>query len=416
MKLTSIFKQSTKALLANKGRTFLTILGIIIGIGSVIGLVSLGEGVQQSIEKQVRTLGSTNLIVSPGEGFPSSTTSRDGQAPQGPRNALAQTQTLTQADLDSLREISDPSIKQVSGTISGTAIFTINEKSQRKVVNGVLPAHFLMQSLDLQTGRLFDDSDNNNTAYVAVLGATLAQDLFGTQSPISQEITIQGNIFTVVGVLKERAASAMSNPNTTVFIPAMSAKQTFNVTHYSLITVQASSESSVEQAKNAVETVLLKNHSITDKALADFSVSSSKDLLSTVSEITGLVTALLAGIAAISLVVGGIGIMNIMLVAVTERTREIGLRKAVGAKTFDILMQFIIESVLLTLIGGLIGIALGYGIGILASRLAPQLQPVVTLDAILLAVGISSGIGILFGVYPAARAAQLNPIDALRYE
>lgn len=417
MKIYNIFKQSFKSILGNKVRSFLTVLGIIIGIGSVIGLLSLGNGVQENISKQIGNLGSTNITVLSVEGLGSGGNALDSRT-QNRSAGYTNIQTLTKNDFEALKSIDSASIQKVTGAISGTSIFNINGKDQRKNVTGVTPGYFEITSLNVTQGRSFNEGDNTKESYVAVLGSKLASDLFGNENAINKTIQIQNKEFTIVGVLENKEGGAFNffnNPNSNVFIPDEVALDLFDTNYYSVFTIKSSSEDRIEEAKTIIENTLLKSHNITDKSLEDFSVTTSKDLLNTISQVTGVLTSLLAGIAGISLLVGGIGIMNIMLVSVTERTREIGLRKAVGAQTSDIMIQFVIEAVILTLIGGLFGVLLGYGISLGASKVL-SFQAIVTTDAILLAFGVSSIIGIIFGIYPAAKAARLNPIDALRYE
>ena len=416
MKLLKILRQSTRALLANKVRSFLTVLGIIIGIGSVIGLVSLGSGVQNGISKQISSLGSKNITVTPGEGFGAALNNPSQSQNRAATGVSGNPQTLTEDDLTAFENISDPSISKVAGTVSGSSIFNIKGVDKRRSVIGVTPEFFDIYSYSVNTGRLITDEDDNDQADFVILGNDLANDLFGTTNALDKTITIAETEFTVIGVLEEQASSNFSNPNNQGYIPDQTALKIFKSSNYNTFIAQATSEDFVDQAKSKIEETLLASHNISDKSLADFSVLTAKDLLSTINQITGILTALLAGIAAISLLVGGIGIMNIMLVSVTERTREIGLRKAVGATTGDIMVQFIIESILLTLLGGVFGIGLGYMIGFIVNKLTSQIIPVITPETILLAVGVSSLIGIIFGVYPAAKAARLNPIDALRYE
>ncbi|NTW28570.1 MAG: FtsX-like permease family protein [Coriobacteriia bacterium] len=425
MKYWIISKQSIRAIFANKGRSFLTVLGIIIGIGSVIALISMGNGVQANINSQIGKLGTTNLTITPGGGLGamSSATSQSSGQSSGMGSGSASgggfggsTSTLSEKDLKSLADTTkNPKIKAVTGTVSGSVLVTVGADQRRITVAGVAPAAFDINLLSVEDGKLFDNADVTAKNKVLVLGSKVAVDVYGTTSPIGREITIDGDVYEIIGVLSEKAESGFSNPNTQMFTPYSAAMVTFKNGNFSTMIAQAVDEASVEEAKAEVQATLLANHGITDPKKADFSILSSKDLLSTVSSITGVLTSLLAGIAAISLVVGGIGIMNIMLVSVTERTREIGLRKAVGAKTSDILLQFIVEAFLLTLAGGVIGIFLGFLVGKVLSGFL-GFTPIVTMSAIALAVGVSSAVGLIFGIYPAAKAALLNPIDALRYE
>ncbi len=421
-------RQSTKALLRNKGRSFLTILGIIIGIASVIALVSLGNGVKASISGQIKTLGTTNLTITPGQGFGSSGSSSSSSSSQkssgglGGRNSNGgqsfgqSASTLTVTDLTTLSDrAKHPLIKAASGDVVSSSIFSVNGVDERLGTNGVSPSYFAIFSLALGHGRLLSSADVASASRVAVVGSQFASDVLGSTTPVGRTIEVAGQPYRVVGVLANVAESSFTNPNIQVYLPYSAAMADFGVANFNTITVQATDQSSVDAAKSDIERTLLANHKISDQQLADFSVNSSKDLLSTVNSITSVLTSLLAGIAAISLLVGGIGIMNIMLVSVTERTREIGLRKAVGAKTRDILVQFIIETLILTLVGGLLGIGLGKLIGVVAAH-ALGIKPITTMSSVVLAVGVSAGVGLIFGIYPAAKAARLNPIEALRYE
>lgn len=414
MKIFSIVKQSLKAIFANKGRSFLTILGVIIGIGSVIGLLALGNGVQNEIGTQINSLGSTNVTVVSGSGLRNAAITKG--ANQSP--AFRNTQTLTSEDLNALEELTvDNGILKISGSVSGSALIGEVGTQDRVNVTGVSAEYFEIADRPLSLGGYLTRLDNDMESNVTVLGSTLYEELFPNERGLGSLIKLQNEEFEVIGVLEaqEESSFTFDSPNSQAYIPAKTALRIFDTNFYNSFTIKASSEDDVEEVKQVVESTLLKTHNISDPDLADFSVTTPKELLSTINQITGVLTSLLAGIAAISLLVGGIGIMNIMLVSVTERTREIGLRKAVGAQTSDIMIQFIIEAMLLTLIGGLLGIGLGYLLSQAASRLL-DIQGLVTLDSILLAVGVSSIIGIIFGIYPAAKAARLNPIDALRYE
>lgn len=415
MKVYQIVRQSRKAIFRNKGRSFLTILGIIIGIGSVIALISLGTGVQKSVSGRIATLGTKTLTISPGQSFSANPNSR-GQRPGSGSDGFSQiSSTLTMKDLESIQnKQQNPSVAAASGTVSASSVFTIDGVETRQSILGVGEAQFSIRNLTIDQGKLFTANDINKRNKVVVLGSETAKQLVG-KDPIGKTMTINEEAYTVIGVLKPADESGVGNPNKSVYIPYTAAMDTYNTTAFSTILAEATSEDTVDKAKDEITKTLLANHNIKDPKLADFTVFTAKDLLSTISSVTGILTSLLAGIAAISLVVGGIGIMNIMLVSVTERTREIGLRKAVGAKTSDILWQFIVEAIMLTVTGGILGIGLGWLIGQGAKGVL-DITPIITVNSILLAVGVSTIVGLVFGIYPAARAARLNPIDALRYE
>lgn len=416
MKPYILFKQSLKAIFNNKVRSFLTVLGIVIGIGSVIALISFGTGIKASISDRIALLGTTNLTVMPGAGFDSSKAHNTGANQRGDQGFVQSASTLTTADLYSLADKSKhPQIKAVSGQISGSAILVTAGGERRYTVLGTSETYPAIQNLSVSRGDFYNKAEVNQKSRVLVLGSQMAEELYGTKNAIGETISINGSDYEIIGVFKEADESGFSNPNNQAYVPYTAAAETFKTPNFNSITVQAQNEDVVAAVKADVKNTLLHNHQIRDVKLADFNVITSADLLSTVNGITSMITALLAGIAAISLLVGGIGIMNIMLVSVTERTREIGLRKAVGAKTSDILGQFILEAVLLTVCGGILGIGLGFLLGKIA---APSLgfTPIVSNSSIVLAVGVSSLIGLVFGVYPAAKASLLNPIDALRFE
>ena len=415
MKFLTILKQSIKAIMTNKVRSFLTVLGIIIGVGSVIGLMSMGTGIKEAISKQIGELGSTDLTVTSGinaytnsASFSSSDMSASSMKDQKSTAMLGSAQTLTMEDLEELQGLSSDLVSYVAGYISSPVIFKHNGEEQRYTVLGVSEDYYSLYNLQLSEGRI-------PLGQEILLGEELAQDLFGEESGIDKKVTVQNVEYTVVGIMEAQEENNFSNPNLQAYISEDEAFKLFDTKYYSSIIVQAKDESTVDLTREEIENILLKSHGIEDKDLADFTVMTSKDLLVTIDSVMSMLTSFLAGIAAISLLVGGIGIMNIMLVSVTERTREIGLRKALGAKTSDILIQFMTEAVVLTVIGGVLGMTFGYTIGIVAGKFL-EFSAVITIDSVLLAVGISSFIGIVFGLYPAARASRLNPIDALRYE
>jgi putative ABC transport system permease protein len=431
-----IFVQSLRAIGRNKARSFLTMLGIIIGIASVIALVAVGNGAGNSVTGRISSLG-TNVITIRSGSAPSGANapgggglaaSLGGGAPprvEGGEKGGMQRQeaTLTAADLQAIKDNSSSyNLSAVSAYTSSNSELTLKEKdssgndqTQRYTISGTETSYFDIQSLTLAKGANFTDSDVTNGSKTAILGSDVATDLFGTDNPLGQTIKLEEDTYTVVGVLGSKEQSGFNNANRQIYVPYTSAQATFSVTNLSTIYAKATSESAVANAKTNITNKLLSLHSKTDKT-ADFSVSTPDDLLNTIKQSSSVFTTLLGGIASISLVVGGIGIMNIMLVAVSERTREIGLRKALGAHTRDILLQFVFESVLLCLAGGIVGIAIGALAAAYLSKILTGITPMVTLDSVVLAVGVSTIVGLIFGIYPAAKAARLNPIEALRYE
>ena len=428
-----ILAQSFRAIGRNKGRSFLTMLGIIIGIASVIALVAIGNGASNRITGRISSLG-TNIITVRSGAAPTGATSNGvfgaglGGGGQkivrmdggGPKTVQA---TLTTDDLKAIKDNASAwSLTSVAGYTSSNSELTLHDKDSsgnaqtaRMAISGTEPSYFDIQSLTFAKGKAFTSSDVTSANKVIVLGSQAATDLFGTDSPIGQTVKLENDTYTVVGVLSSKEESGFDNANRQLYIPYTSAQSTFSLTNLSAIYAKASSDSAVANAKTNITNKLLGTHGKTDKT-ADFSVSTPDDLLNTVKQSTSVFTTLLAGIASISLVVGGIGIMNIMLVAVSERTREIGLRKAIGARTRDIMLQFVFESVLLCLAGGLIGIAVGALTAANAGRFLNDITPSVSMSSVILAVGVSTLVGLVFGIYPAAKAARLNPIDALRYE
>lgn len=394
-------------LAVNKLRTGLATLGIVIGIGSVIALISLGQASSQAIQSQIQSLGSNLLTVQP-----------SGQRTGGIQGAAGGGTTLTMADAEAIKNSAQiTTVANVSPEFQSRSQVTTGDANTNTQVIGVTPAYAEIRKTTMAQGNFITQTQVDSISKVAVLGPTVVSDLFGEgANPVGQSIRINGQTLTVIGVTTSKGGTGFQNQDDIIWVPITTAqKQLFGAENLSSIAIEAKSSDVMVDAQNQVGYLLLARHKIEDPADKDFSIFNQQDLLSAVSATTGTFTTLLAGVAAISLLVGGIGIMNIMLVTVTERTREIGLRKALGAKKNTIVTQFLIESIILTFVGGIIGI----GVGVLASYLISVFTGsgfVVSANSILLAFAVSAGIGILFGWYPARRAANLQPIEALRYE
>jgi len=410
MKITDTLEETFLALSSNKVRTSLTILGIIIGISSVIVMVSVGQGATLSIQSNIESTGSNLLMITPGaqRTFGYSVRSAGGTA-----------QTLT---LDDANEIASQisSVQYMTQEVNGRYQVVYSGTNTNTSVMGTDANYTQVRNLSIDQGSFITTQNINNVSKVAVLGPTVVTDLFGTNAvasdAIGKIIKINKIEFTVIGVAKTKGGTGFMNQDDRIYIPYTVSQRYLSGNKYlSEIDLQISSPSLMTSAQNTVTSLLLTRHNIADPTKADFTVQNQADLLSTISSVSQTLTILLGAIAGISLLVGGIGIMNMMLTTVTERTREIGLRKAIGAKAKDITFQFLTEAVVLTFTGGLVGVALGWAIswGIAYFNLY---QTSVSLSSVLLAVAVSAGIGIIFGYYPAKRAAKLNPIEALRYE
>ena len=407
MEYTENRTEAISTLTVNKLRTGLATLGIVIGIGSVIALVSLGQAGQQAVESQIQSLGSNLLTVSPGS------TSQGGI-----RSAAGGAATLTLADAEALSTSPQiTTIEKVSPEYTSRTQITTGRTNTNTQVVGVTPTYAEIRNITLASGNFISEQQVNSIAKVAVLGPTVVTNLFGEgANPIGQTIRINGQTLTIIGITNSKGGTGFQNQDDIVWVPLSTAqKQLFGADHVTSIALEAKNPDIMVDAQNEVGYLLLARHKLSDPAQADFSIFSQQDILGAASQITGTFTALLSGIAAISLLVGGIGIMNIMLVTVTERTREIGLRKALGAKKKVIITQFLIESIILTFVGGVIGMVLGIGISFVASSFI-NLPFTLSSSSVLLAIGVSASIGILFGWYPAQKAANLQPIEALRYE
>jgi putative ABC transport system permease protein len=400
--ISEITKLAFRSLLRNKTRSVLTMLGIIIGVASVILLISIGNGLQKYITDQFEQLGANLVVVVP------------GRVARGGGNALANGppnfsgSKLTLSDADRVSKLGAP-IEMAGAGIETPGKISYLGKSRYTTIGGMSATYMKIRNLEVSAGRNITDSDVRTSRNVTVLGKTVVEKLFGTGPAIGREVTIGGQKFQVIGILKSLGSGGLGvDTNDFAFIPITSAQQTFGLKTIMVIGVKSDTKENIPQVINIVKKELLKKYKDDD-----FSVVDQSSLVESINQILGVVTIALGGIAAISLVVGGVGIMNIMLVSVTERTREIGLRKAVGAKPNDILYQFIIEAVALSVTGGMIGVAIG-GLGALA--LSSFVATSVSIWSVFLAFGVSAGVGIIFGVAPAARASKLNPIEALKYE
>ncbi len=408
MLFSDLFQETYFALAANKSRSVLTILGIVIGIGSVIAMISIGQGAAANIESNIQSLGSNLLIVMPG--------SQRGVG-QVVRGGMGSATTLTLEDSEAIAEqikyaeevaptvSSRKQVKTTQGTNTNTSIYGINE------------AYARVKNIEMELGSFLNNIQVQKISKIAVLGPTTRDDLFGESiDPTGQKIRIENLEFTVIGVTASKGGTGMGSSDDLIYIPISTAQRYLTGSDsVSNINVQITKADLMTISQEQITNLLLMRHNITDATQADFSIMNQTDIMSAMTDVTDTLTLLLGAIAGISLIVGGIGIMNMMLTTVTERTREIGLRKSLGAKAKDISSQFLAESVALTFMGGVIGIILGWLVSILITKFSGTTTSV-TGFSIALAFGVSAAIGIIFGYYPARRAAKLNPIDALRYE
>ncbi len=406
MKLSEIFFESLQTLGLNKLRSGLAALGIIIGIGSVIALISLGAGSQKMIENQIQSLGANLLTVIPG-----------GQRNSSVRMAAGSTTTLTLDDAIAIESSSQiNTIKTVSPELSRRSQVIAGKNNTNTQIVGVYPQYKNVHKVEMSSGSFISVSDVQSGAKVAVLGPQVVSDLFADSNPIGQTVRVNGQSLKVIGVTVSKGGSGFNNQDDLIYVPlSTSQKQLFGVDYLSTISLEANSADVMSNAQNQVGYFILNRHRLSNPAQADFMILSQSDILNTASQVTTTFTSLLGGIAAISLLVGGIGIMNIMLVTVTERTREIGLRKALGAKKKTIITQFLVEAVILTFIGGIIGMISGIGTSFLLSKFI-NIPFAISPQSVVLAISVSGVIGVIFGWYPARRAARLQPIEALRYE
>jgi putative ABC transport system permease protein len=404
-----------RGLSSNKLRSALTMLGIVIGVGAVITLLSVGEGVEDYIAAQFQSIGSNLLFVVP------------GQLEQGnmPLRSARERQGLTYGDAQAIADpFNAPDVVAVAPELTRYAVVAAGNREAMPQISGTTPEFSAVRNWSPILGEFIDADDLATQARVAALGFSVVDRLFPDDSyPIGQTIKINGLPFRVIGVMESKGGSGFGDQDNAVFIPLTTAQtrlfrdRTLSGEYrVSVIYAAAVTEDRMQAAADQITELLRERHNISYRDDDDFTIINQSDIVSIFGEITSVLTIFLGSIAAISLLVGGIGIMNIMLVSVTERTREIGLRKAVGAKRRDILSQFLIEAIVLSMIGGLIGLGLGALGAKLVARLAEELSANLSLQAIGLAIGFSAAVGLFFGIYPATRAARLNPIDALRYE
>lgn len=398
MRFGDLLNETYASLTANKTRSFLTILGIMIGIGSVVAMIAFGQGATASIEGDIQALGSNLLIISPGS----------KRAAGSLMSGRAETLILEDAEAieDELEYI-----YLVSSDVNARQQVTANGENVNISIYGVTPSYAEIKNVNIDSGSFISDTNVKQKSKIAIIGQGVREDLFGIDTdPLGEKLRIGNDQFTIIGMLE------LGSSDDLVYIPISTAQ------HYMMgsdalttVNVQVTEEEYMKEVELAINDLLLERHNITDPNLSDFRIMNQADIMETMSTVTDTLTLLLGAIAGISLLVGGIGIMNMMLTTVTERTREIGLRKSLGAKAGDITMQFLTEAIVLTFVGGVIGILLAWGLAYAAERFA-GMQAVISLDSIIFAFGISAIIGIVFGYYPARRASKLNPIEALRYE
>lgn len=409
-KLLMVMRVALSALTVHKLRSFLTMLGVVIGVGAVISLVAVGQGAQAQVVNQFQSLGANLLTVSSAQNY--------GFSRQGLQQ---QTRSLTNADVDAITALAT-TIKYIAPEYSSNnATVTYAGKTTNTSISGVTPEYAPVRNWTLSGGRFISAEDNANLATVVVLGQQVVKDLFGsaTANPVGEVVRINRQNYEVIGVLNAKGQNGPSNQDAVAFMPLRTAQLKLGgagTNTLRTISLQVRSADEMDLAQAQVRGILRALHGLQASAADDFQIQNQADILSSVSQATGTFTTLLGSIAAISLLVGGIGIMNIMLVSVTERTREVGLRKAVGAKRNDILLQFLAEAMVLSVIGGALGVACGVGGAQLITPLLGGTKALVTPQSVGLALAVSLAIGIFFGLYPANRAARLNPIDALRYE
>jgi len=413
--LISPIKISYKNLLAAKFRSFLTILGMIIGVAAVIITFAVGRSAQELILDQIRGIGSNLVVVMPG-----------ASEEDGPPVALMGV-VITTLKYDDLLEIRKkknvPEVEAVAGYVSGTAVAKYDEEELKMSFIGTTASYLNVEETKVSKGRFFTEEEETNLSRVVVMGMQATKDLFNEDNPIGKRIKINDYKFTVIGILEERGASAFgaSNQNDTIFIPVATAQKLFlGINHLAFIRAKVDFINNISLAKENIATALRNQHDIDNLDDDDFSIRDQTSAVEVIGNVTDALRYFLLAVGTISLIVGGVGIMNVMLIAVTQRIKEVGLRKAVGAKTSDVLTQFLIESATISFLGGVVGIILGIGISFLVSVVVIffgyNWQFLISIESILVAVSVSILIGIIFGLYPARKASKISPMEALRYE
>ena len=398
------FLMAWASLIANKMRSILTMLGIIIGVAAVIALVSIGNGVKQDIQNSISSLGSNLLMVMPG-----------APCTPGVRPSAGSMKSLKVSDYEAIAKLDG--VKAASPMTNGSYVVIYQNKNWTTSVSGVSYNYLDVNNWSMKSGRFLSEKNVQNRERVAVVGKTVVKNLFGDEDPVGAEIRVKNIPFRIIGVLNSKGSGAMGNDqDDMVIIPYTTAMERVEgVDYLRMIYVVGKDENGIDRLQSDIENLLRVRHGIKDTNLDDFNIQNMNSIMETMEETTGTLTLFLGAVAAISLVVGGIGIMNIMLVSVTERTREIGVRKALGATYSVIVTQFLIEAVVISLMGGIIGIILGIGSSKLIG-MASGMSTVISVPTIVMSFAFSMAIGLIFGIYPARKAAKLNPIDALHYE
>ncbi len=391
------------ALNANRLRSFLTMLGIIIGVGSVITMVAIGEGSRQSINERLKGLGTDLLIIRPGA-------QSQGRASLGTGSSF----TLTMDDASAIQKYSNE-VAGLSPEFSRNAQVKYSNKNVNTSIVGCLMTYMKVRNFQLAQGRFFEEEEVKSRSMVAVIGKSIFKELFANQAALDKVIKISGMNFQVIGILESKGQSGNQDQDDQILVPLSTAQiRIFGVTHLNTLAVQVSESGKMEDAMFDIERALRRTHRLRSDQANDFNIRNQADILATAQDASQTMSLLLASIATISLIVGGIGIMNIMVVSVTERTKEIGIRKAIGAKKKDILLQFLIEALLICMMGGVIGIGVGVGSALLLQRYGWNVA--ISANSVLLSFGLSALVGLFFGFYPALKAASSNVIESLRYE